>query len=116
MVIYLNPKELYQIFLERRESFDLIDIRSRWEYGQFHIPDSQILSIDERCFIDYVPSKKDGVFYCSTSTRTLDYIDDIKEIPYINHYILLGGINSWKKLLLPICSGKICRCAVSFFP
>ncbi len=111
MIKFISPKDLYKILIERRDDFDLLDIRSKDEYLKFHLPGAVMLNINSMSFIDYHPTKDVGIFYCSTSRRTLDYIDDIKEIPYKNHYILLGGLNSWKKLLLPVCSEEKCKCA-----
>lgn len=115
MVNFINPKELFEMLKKHGKDTDLIDIRSNSEYIKCHIPMSKPLNISSISFIEYEPKKKLGVFYCSTSKRTMEYIDDIKEISYEAHFILLGGINSWKKLLFPVCCSDHCKCAAFSF-
>ena len=113
---YINPKELKILLEEQPEAVDLIDIRSVYEYDQWHIPKSVSLPIESLKFIEYKPHKPIGVFYCQSSNRTFDSIEDIKQLEYVEHYILLGGISSWRRVLLPICKKEECKCVESSFP
>ena len=110
---HINPKEL-KIFLEKKiRHIDLIDIRSVFEYKECHLLGAISLPIDNLKFINHHSSKTIAVFYCKTSKRTSDDADELEELGYLENYILSGGINSWRRVLLPLCAEpKNCKCGM----
>lgn len=108
----INPKELMAFIEKRLASVDLIDIRSQFEYDECHLPNAISIPINSLKFIDYSSAKPIAVFYCNTSSRTFDNVDELTELGYKENYILLGGIGSWKRLLFPVCTRNKCRCLV----
>lgn len=109
----IDPKELYTVLKSKENNFELIDIRDVSDYQTFHIPSSISLPFASREFLNFIPSKKIGIFYCHSSRRTLDCQDDLEDFEFETTYTVIGGIACWRQMALPLCI-KECNSVCDF--
>lgn len=111
----MDPKELFTLLRSNANDFELIDIRNSDDYLKFHIPCSISLPSDSKEFLNFIPSKKTGIFYCQSSSRTIYCQDDLEDFEFENAYTLIGGISYWRQLDLPLCikeCDQVCLCSL----
>ena len=108
----IDPRNLERFLIHNKSDYELIDIRSTNDYVTSHIPTAISLPLDSKLFMDYVPTKKIGIFYCESSRRVAEEQEWLQDIEFSEYYILLGGLNSWRRLLLLMCKKGNCRCSI----
>ena len=115
-VIDLSPQEFNQLSNPPR----LIDVRSKWEYNQFHAPDAVNLSLP-RILMNNAPwlgryvlpqwfqeSPKDEpvALICLTSHRSPIAAEQLIKAGFTRVYNVKGGMMEWRQLGLTTCKGR----------
>lgn len=80
-------------------SIFLLDVRTKEEYNQKHIPNSNLIPIDklESEITHKVPDKsKTIIVYCKSGKRSLQAAQVLAKLGYKDIYNLVGGIDSWE--------------------
>ncbi len=96
----ISPEKLESELKENNEII-LVDVRTREEYGEKHIPNSILIplnniNIDELDKIEDIKNKnKKIVIYCKSGNRSKIAGEELANIGYNNIYLLEGGINNW---------------------
>jgi|GEM_PF-6851511 len=109
----IAPKELHTLLNSKASNFELIDIRSVKDYQTVHIPSAISLPLASEEFLNFTPSKEIGIFYCHSSRRTSEHLDDLEEFGFKHIYTIIGGIIYWQQMALPLCE-KGCNTACYF--
>ena len=115
-VIDLSPKEFNQL----SNPPWLIDVRSQWEYKQFHAPNAINLSLP-RILMNNPPwlrryllpqwfrelSKDEPIaLICLTAHRSPIAAKQLIKAGFTKVYNITGGMMEWRKLGFPTCNGK----------
>ena len=90
--------------LDRRDKFQLIDVREESEWAKNHIAGAQHLGkgIIERDVEERLPDKKtEIVLYCGGGFRSALAADNLQKMGYANVASLDGGLPGWTALGLP---------------
>lgn len=101
----ISPQELFKIINNSTEQVIVLDVREKDEVAQFKIPNSYYIprSYLELEVENTIPDKDTKiVVYCASGARSLYVSKFLKDIGYTNVYNLLGGINGWLSLGLPV--------------
>lgn len=115
-VVDLSPQEFNQLSNPPR----LIDVRSKWEYNQFHAPDAINLSLPRilmgsnswlRRYVvpqwfKELPKDEPIALICLTSHRSPIAGKELIKAGFTQVYNVTGGMMEWRQLGLPICKGK----------
>jgi rhodanese-related sulfurtransferase len=115
-VIDLSPEEFNQLSNPPR----LIDVRSEWEYNQFHAPNSINLSLPRilmnnapwlRRYVvpqwfQELPQDEPIALICLTAHRSPIAAQQLIKAGFTKVHNITGGMMEWQKLGLPTCKGK----------
>ena len=94
--------------LDRRDKFQLIDVREESEWAKNHIAGAQHLGkgIIERDVEERLPDKKtEIVLYCGGGFRSALAADNLQKMGYTNVLSMDGGIRGWRERGYPTTSG-----------
>jgi len=94
--------------LERKESFQLIDVREDREWEAGHLPGAIHLGkgIIERDIEKTIPDPSAPlVLYCGGGFRSALAAKNLQEMGYTNVISMDGGFSGWKTAGLPIVEG-----------
>ncbi len=83
--------------LETDKSIALVDVRTRQEYNNGHIPDSILMPLNNLAdsVEEKIPEKDRKIFvYCASGARSSSAVRILDKMGYTNVYNL-GGITSW---------------------
>lgn len=73
----------------------ILDVRTQEEYAQGHIPNAQLLPLDQIDQIADFAAKNDTILvYCRSGNRSAQAADYLVQLGYVNVYDF-GGIISW---------------------
>lgn len=73
----------------------ILDVRTLEEYAQGHIPNAQLLPLDQIDQIADFAAKNDTILvYCRSGNRSAQAADYLVQLGYVNVYDF-GGIISW---------------------
>ena len=115
-VIDLSPQKFNQLSNPPR----LIDVRSQWEYKQFHAPNAINLSLP-RILMNNPPwlrlyvlpqwfrelSQDEPIaLICLTAHRSPIAAKQLIKAGFTKVYNITGGMMEWRKLGFPTCNGK----------
>jgi rhodanese-related sulfurtransferase len=90
---------------QRKENFDLVDVRedSEWEQGRAEGAIHLGKGIIERDIEQTIPQKnREIVLYCGGGYRSALAADALQQMGYTNVHSMAGGIKGWRDLGLPI--------------
>lgn len=98
-----GPKELFH----NKSNFEIFDVREITEYESAHIEGSKHCFVGhlEEYLLKHRPSNKRIATLCSVGHRGAIAASIFAKLGYKNVYNILGGMNSWKSLGLPIEEG-----------
>jgi rhodanese-related sulfurtransferase len=91
--------------LDRKEKFQLIDVREESEFAAGHLPKAQHLGkgIIERDIEARVPqTDAEIVLYCGGGFRSALAADALQKMGYTNVWSMDGGFRGWRDANLPI--------------
>ncbi|KZX14606.1 thiosulfate sulfurtransferase PspE precursor [Methanobrevibacter cuticularis] len=94
----ISPEEL-EIKLKENNPIFLVDVRSKEEYDERHIPNSILIPLDNisHDITDQVKDKSEKLFlYCRSGRRSKLAAEKLADTGYNNIYLLEGGLNNWK--------------------
>lgn len=83
--------------MKNNQNVVLIDVRSRQEFNEEHLPDAINISVYDisKEIANRVADKSDIIIlYCQTEKRSIKAKRILEKIGYVNTYILKGGIDS----------------------
>jgi rhodanese-related sulfurtransferase len=95
--------------LDRRDKFQLIDVREESEWAKNHIAGAQHLGkgIIERDVEERLPDKKtEIVLYCGGGFRSALAADNLQKMGYTNVYSMDGGIRGWREKGYALTKGE----------
>lgn len=112
----ISPQE----FMELSNPPRLIDVRSEWEYNQFHAPHAINLSLlrlwlgSHSWLRRYVvpqwfqtlPRDEPIALICLTAHRSPIAAEQLMKAGFTKVHNITGGMKEWQKLGLPICKNK----------
>ena len=90
---------------QRKENFELVDVRedSEWEQGRAEGAIHLGKGIIERDIEQTLPQKnREIVLYCGGGYRSALAADALQQMGYTNVHSMVGGIKAWRDLGLPI--------------
>ncbi|MBT3216869.1 MAG: rhodanese-like domain-containing protein [Candidatus Marinimicrobia bacterium] len=100
----IHPDELAEWLINNDPSIQLIDIRSRDEFQNFHldgainIPLNQLLDDEWVDFLDQ--DIKMNILYSNGTTRAHEAWMISRQLGYENNTVLMGGLNYWTETIL----------------
>lgn len=115
-VVNISPQE----FVELSNPPLLIDVRSQWEYNQFHAPDAINLSLPRilmnnppwlRRYVlpqwfQELPKDKPIALICLTAHRSPIAAKQLIKAGFTKVHNITGGMMEWRRLGFPTCKGK----------
>jgi len=97
-MIDLGQEELLEKLNDDDKAF-IVDVRTKEEYEESHIPNSTLMDIkDPKSFIEEIENlDKDLNYYvyCHSGVRSVQACQIMKTFGFNNLYNLLGGISEW---------------------
>lgn len=87
--------------LEKKESLELIDVRSKSEFtGELgHIPGAKLIVLDQLPMnLHQIPKDKDVVFICRSGARSAQASAFASENGFAKTFNLKGGMIAWNSL------------------
>ncbi len=107
----LPPAEAYRLLQERRRDpdFVVLDVRTRWEYRQAHLPRARQLDCYARDFrkrLEGLDRTKVYLVYCRTGRRSARVAALMRRLGFQEVYDLRGGIVAWARARLPLQRGR----------
>ena len=97
-MIDLGQEELLKKLDDDDKAF-IVDVRTKEEYEESHIPNSTLIDIkDPKSFIEEIENlDKDLNYYvyCHSGVRSVQACQIMKSFGFENLYNLLGGISEW---------------------
>ncbi|MEA5599180.1 rhodanese-like domain-containing protein [Rivularia sp. UHCC 0363] len=115
-LVDLSPED----FVQSAEPLHLIDVRSRFEYNQFHAPDAINLSLP-RILLGQVPILRNWALpqwlaqlpketpialICLTAHRSPVAAQTLSQMGFSQVFNITGGMMAWKKAGLPTQAGR----------
>jgi len=94
--------------LDRREKFELIDVREESEWARDHLPGAIHLGkgIIERDIEERIPDTSAPlVLYCGGGFRSALAADNLRKMGYQNVTSMDGGIRGWREKSYPLTKG-----------
>jgi len=98
--LQIEPTEV-KTWLDRREEFSFIDVRSPEEIAAARIPGAEALDYDAPGKYMSLPKDRRIVFHCHSGARSLDVAAYFKGHGFTNVYSLRGGIEGWAEKVDP---------------
>ena len=101
---FLHPDQVAAMVVDKDPSLQLIDIRSKDEYDNYHLPQainiplSDLLNPDFEAYLNQ--GVKLNVFYSNGVTRANEAWMIVAQMGYKNNYVLQGGLNFWAETIL----------------
>jgi len=93
---------------DRREKFELIDVREESEWAKDHLPGAIHLGkgIIERDIEERIPDTSAPlVLYCGGGFRSALAADNLRKMGYQNVTSMDGGIRGWREKSYPLTKG-----------
>ncbi len=94
--------------LDRREKFQLVDVREESEWAKDHLPQAIHLGkgIIERDAEQYLPDPDtEIVLYCGGGFRSALAADNLQRMGYTRVLSMDGGIRGWREKGYPLTTG-----------
>ncbi|GAB4338727.1 MAG: hypothetical protein Kow00117_20030 [Phototrophicales bacterium] len=108
MFLFNRPNYPKITISEYRDQYEnephvLIDVRTRQEFSQGHLPNAMNIPMDEvNTRMDEIPNDITVILVCATGNRSGMVASALTKAGYTNVYNLEGGTMSWLRLGLPI--------------
>lgn len=98
--LFVNENEAKNLVLENQDNpdFKVIDIRTKEEFLDGHIPGAKNIDFSDKNFVDQISSldkNKHYLVYCRTNNRSIQATDYMKEVGFRYIYNLNTGYLSW---------------------
>lgn len=93
----VSAQEMQSILQE--EDVQLVDVRTKEEYEQEHIANSQNIDFRSPTFdkdVEQLDKSKPVVLYCKSGRRSAECAKKLKDAGFEKIYELEGGISKWK--------------------
>ncbi len=96
---HIMVDELADWIIQGRSDFRLLDVRDKEEFDAYHIPNAESVELHE--LADYPLSKNEKiVVYSGGGMHSAQAWFFLKAAGYPGAYILFGGLEEWKDLIL----------------
>ena len=95
----LAPKAMYDV-LAKDSNAQLVDVRTKDEYGVSHLKDAQNICVTDNDFKEKVANldkDKPVYVYCKKGGRSARAAKILKELGFTQIFDLQGGITNWEK-------------------
>lgn len=92
--LQVEPKQV-KAWLDAKEDFSFIDVRTPEEWALAHIPQSELLDYDDPSKYMGLPKDRKLVFSCHSGMRSLDVAAYFAGHGFTNVYSMRGGIDAW---------------------
>lgn len=97
MSLEISPRDLALRF-ENGHPIVLIDVRQPWEYNLVHLPNCQLIPLNELTQrLREIPKNPTTpvVLYCHHGIRSLRAVEYLRQLGYDHASSLTGGIDAW---------------------
>ncbi len=94
--------------LDKKDPFQLIDVREESEWAKDHVKGAKHLSkgIIERDIEKEIPDTgAEIILYCGGGFRSALAAENLQKMGYTNVYSMDGGIRTWREKNYPLASG-----------
>ena len=103
----ITLEEAFALMEDNRydENFVIIDVRTPEEYASGHIEKAINLDYYSETFadeLDQLAKEKTYLIYSQTDQRSGEALDMMAELGFLEVYNMLGGIDRWEELKLPL--------------
>jgi rhodanese-related sulfurtransferase len=101
---YYSPEEVAALIIQKKNDFQLIDVRPESEFEKFslpgalNIPITEILSEEYRDFLNQ--DIKNNIFYSNGTVDALKAWMIVSQLGWPNNYIMEGGLNYWAEVIM----------------
>lgn len=101
---YLEPDMIAQMIVEKNPTLQLIDVRPQSEFEKFSLPGAINIPIDNILSPEYADilhqDVMTNVFYANGTTHANEAWMLVRQLGYLNNYVLRGGLNYWAETIL----------------
>ena len=94
--LQVDPVEVER-WLDAKEDFSFIDVRSPEEIRAERIPEAEPLDFDDPGRYMSLPRERKIVFHCQSGVRSLDVAAYFRGHGFTSVYSMRGGIGAWKR-------------------
>ncbi|HEX2981474.1 MAG TPA: rhodanese-like domain-containing protein [Anaerolineaceae bacterium] len=90
----------------RDQGVFILDVRTREEWNQFHVPDSTLIPLDELPGrVSELPKDQPIVVVCRSGNRSQSGRDILVEAGFTEVSSMTGGLTEWQRLGYPTVTG-----------
>ena len=90
----------------REDGAFVLDVRTKEEWDEFHIPDSTLIPLDQLLNrLGEVPTDQQIIVVCRTGNRSQAGRDMLINAGIVNVASMTGGVSEWRDLGYPIVTG-----------
>ena len=98
-VDHISPLDLADWIIQGKSDYRVIDLRSKEEYDQYHIPGAETVPLAE--LPDYALERNEKiVLYSEGGIHSAQAWFLLKAMGFKSVYMLFGGLDDWKDLVL----------------
>lgn len=99
----INTKDYHERFFQGKEAHTLVDVRTKGEFKQGHLPGAINIPLDQLPNkLKKIPTSKPVVVVCASGNRSSSGARIIAQGGYEDVYNLLGGTMRWKMSGFPV--------------
>ena len=105
MVEHVSIEELKEI-LDKKDNYELIDVRELSEYESVRISDSILTPFSSfEQHINLIGKNVTKYFLCAAGKRALKAAEYLESLGYKNLYVIDGGLKAWIEAGYPVECG-----------
>jgi sulfur-carrier protein adenylyltransferase/sulfurtransferase len=101
---YIAPETVADMIIKKDPSLQLIDVRSKDEFDNYHLENSVNIPLTDLLSDEYVDMLdqeiKMNIFYSNGSLQANEAWLITRQLGYANNYVLEGGLNYWFKTIM----------------
>jgi rhodanese-related sulfurtransferase len=101
---FVSTDEIADMLVQKDPSLQLIDVRDKDSYDKFHLPGAiniplaDILSVENEDYLNQ--DVKMNVFYSNGTTASNQAWMIMRQLGYINNYVMQGGLNHYAETIM----------------
>lgn len=89
--------------LSERDDVFMLDVREQWEYDEGHIPNVNLISMnDVPARLDEIPTDQTVIVTCRSGNRSGQVASFLRENGFTNVHNMDGGILAWEAAGYPV--------------
>jgi rhodanese-related sulfurtransferase len=101
---FVTTDQIADMLVQKDPSLQLIDVRSSDEFDKFHLPEAINIPLTNLLATEFEEvlnqDVKMNVFYSNGTTQSNEAWMIIRQLGYVNNYVLQGGLNHWAETIM----------------